>query len=183
MGYFNRMWGVFVVLVSVAGCKGSDEESNRDPDSAADPRPGCQSFQDEFCSWAERCNPGATSQCLTEVRTTFCKSEEAATACAATFDTAPCGQRSACGPEVLDRQPAADACNRLLEATCNASLRCNAGTTHEQCLAEAKAKVDCSSAVGVRPGYQGCLDALEASSCTAPPTTQCKGVIATSPPF
>ena len=182
MGYFNRMWGVFVALVSVAGC-GGEGDSDPDPDPAADPRPGCQHFQDAVCARADRCKPGSGGTCLTALRMTFCKSEQAATACAASSETVACGEDLACGLEVLDRQPAADACNRLLEATCDARQRCNPGLDREQCLSEARAQVDCATAIGVAPGYQGCLDALGTSLCSTPPSAQCTGVIASAPGF
>ena len=72
------------------------------------------------------------------------------------------------------------ACNHILDETCNAFVRCGKVPTKADCVSAAGKTLDCTKAASVDAGKeQQCVTALQAADCaTLPPLpTACNGIV------
>jgi hypothetical protein len=154
-----------LILVMAVGCGDDGEGSSPGRGSAA-----CQDWQDAICDFASgECGVIDRPACDDNYTAISCNSDDRASDCANAFNQATCAAPPAsCDlSDLADPAPAQQACTELLSRLCARAVACGMSASAVTCTEEAGAQIDCSLAIGYTLGYDDCLDAVDALSCTA----------------
>jgi len=172
------------LLLAASGCGGSKDDDGDDPAGGGTIVGGgeaCQAWRTSFCDLVERCGVDATV-CRQQVPAIACADESEADRCSAALDVAACDGVFPAGcdvPDIADRSAASQKCETFIDTLCGRSEECEAGSGAE-CSTAAATSLDCSTALGVMPSYDQCLDELAVLACTAAELpTPCQSLVLT----
>ncbi len=167
------------LLVSVLGCAESNDGAAAEP-AAVDWSLGrgtaaCHQWQQGFCEFMQKCGAMPWEGCVAQNQGMACKSDAAASKCAATFSSASCtGIPADCTYDAIrDRAPAVALCEGYAAAACDLELRCGKTSDKTQCVATVKAARHCDVAVSIQLSYETCISELKSMSCASALPTAC----------
>jgi hypothetical protein len=173
--WVRRALSVVTLVLAASGCSGS---SNDDDDDGNGDGAACQQWQVAICDFVEGCGVDATT-CRAQAPAISCLSEAEAQRCSGEFATATCSAPpTGCDvTDIADPAPAVEKCNGFIEALCNRSEECEAGT-HDDCVVSGNMSLDCSTAIGIKQSYDQCITDIATLACDAANApASCQGVV------
>jgi hypothetical protein len=128
----------------------------------------CQAWQKSICDFVVKCSNHTEEDCVDNYYGITCLSDEQAQSCATALASASCATPpSNCDlTDIADRAPAVTACNTYIDAMCQRTAECSAGTV-EACKVEAASALDCSLAIAYATSFETCISEVGALACTA----------------
>lgn len=164
---------VVVLALCAMGCSSSNREGSSGDlgFGGSGSNIACENWQESYCDLNERCGLAVKSECLAQAQTIACRSDVAAEACATELDSASCPSAPpGCSfTEMADPEPARRACVNFIDAFCEVHTeRCDNEypITKTECInANLNSGGFCTGVIGVKPGYQDCMTALENYPC------------------
>jgi hypothetical protein len=165
----------FALLAAIAtGACSGDDDSSQPAGAGTEP---CRSYQLAYCSLGMKCQ--APALVCDQAKSVACKSDAEAQRCATALSASSCAAPpSGCDlSDIADPAPAKKACEDFQAAICQRSEECMAGS-HDMCVEEIKAAVNCANAIGVKSTFQSCLSETRILACDATEAPEaCKGVL------
>jgi hypothetical protein len=142
--------------------------------------PECKRYHAEYCNLTAMCTGQTHCECVDDASSITCISDADATRCADEIASGSCagGLPEGCGlAEMADRGVAMAGCELYLTTVCEVQARCR-GTDEAVCLEEARGRLDCPAALGLKPAFERCLAETQALECSATDLpASCEGVI------
>jgi hypothetical protein len=169
-----RLFGVAILTVVGLGavaCGPDADDGRKDPcppPVGERGTPECKRYHAALCEWVGKCGSVSKCDCVDQASSITCVSDERATSCADTIESASCSAPPlGCDlTDLADTSVAQAACEQYIAAICAHDVACGASDP-ATCLAEARTVVNCTLAVGVKPSFDRCIPDIEALGCTA----------------
>jgi hypothetical protein len=172
------LWAAVSPLAS--GCSSSSASS---PGGGGRGSSACNDWQSAVCGFVQQC-PGNNPALCDQTKAIVCKSDPAASACAAKFHANGCStDPTGCQlGDMADPAPAIAACKQFAQAICDTGVRCGGAVTTD-CATSYETQLECNGGkvLGVKLTFDSCLADLKVADCasTALPTS-CNAVLLTS---
>jgi hypothetical protein len=143
----------------------------------------CQDWQFYYCEYITvRCDfdniSGSFEECLTVHSAMVCLSDDTASECADIFSSVPrCAVPTTClFDDVVDPEPAIEQCGRFATALCQREIDCGSDISLEGCTDDQSTDIGCRNVIGTALSYEGCMDTIEALSCSDPLPEECENI-------
>ncbi len=169
----GRMAAVLAVALALTvgqgACGGDDDDGDSDATGPGRGSAACQDWQDALCDFVTGCGFASRSTCDEQYQGVVCQSDERATGCSNSFNSASCAAPPpGCDiQDLADPEPAVRMCNELTQIICAHDQECGSPATAQECISTVESTYQCSDAVAISLRYEECVGEIQSLACTA----------------